>query len=492
MRASPKVLMVDDTPTNLKVLEALLTPYKYTLLKATSGREAMDLVNREQPDLVLLDILMPEMDGYELLQQIKRAPATRDIPVIMISSLDTLGSVVRCIEQGAEDFLPKPFEPALLRARIGACLEKKRLRDAEVEYLREVERVIEAATAVEAGTYEPGSLATVANRADELGRLARVFDSMVAQLRAREARLRGQLEVLKREIGEARRGAHAPAAARPAPAAVLAPGDSLAGRYRILEVVGAGGMGVVYKAHDRELGEDVAVKVLRREFVSDPTLVERFKREIRLARHISHPNVVRMHDLGESGGVYYLTMEYVEGITVRELIDKRGRLDISATLAIGTQLAESLGVAHRQGIIHRDVKPENLLLDAEGLLKVMDFGVARLAQHVSSATQAGLLIGTPAYMAPEQLLEEPVDCRADLYAAGVVMYECLTGRLPYEATSVVGLVAAVIRGAVKPPTDLNPAVPAALSAVVMQLMQTEADKRPRSAAEVGALLAQLA
>jgi CheY-like chemotaxis protein len=170
-----------------------------------NGLRALERLQSEKFDLVLLDVLMPEMDGYQLLEHTKRDPALRDIPVIMISSLDEIESVVRCIEQGAEDYLPKPFDPVLLRARIGACLEKKRLRDQEVEYLRTVAQVTAAAAAVEAGEFDVTGLSEVAQRSDALGQLARVFQRMTREVHAREQRLQQQLQQLRIAVDEGRR-----------------------------------------------------------------------------------------------------------------------------------------------------------------------------------------------------------------------------------------------------------------------------------------------
>jgi serine/threonine protein kinase len=269
-------------------------------------------------------------------------------------------------------------------------------------------------------------------------------------------------------------------------------GDFLAGRYQITGLIGRGGMGAVFRAVDRELGEDVAVKTLRPEFTADAALLERFRSEIRLARKITHRNVVRTHDIGESGGVYYLTMELVQGITVRELVDTRGRLSVDATLAIASQLAEALAVAHAEGIIHRDIKSQNLLLDETGLLKVMDFGVARLAERSQANTEPGLLVGTPAYMAPEQLMGEAVDARSDLYSAGMVLYECLAGRLPYDAATPMLLLAKRLSNAPEPLERVNPAVPAPVAALVMRLLAWAPDQRLASASELSREVARLA
>ncbi len=484
-----RILVVDDIEDNRTVLQRRLERHGHVVECAAGGEAALAMVAACPYDLVLLDVMMPGMDGYAVLERLKASEWTRDIPVIMISALDDMASVVRCIERGAEDYLPKPFDPVLLRARIGACLEKKRLRDREVAYLREVERVIGAARAVESGDYRAGSLADLASRADELGRLARVFDGMAAGVKERESRLKHQLDDLRHEIRAARESG-----AREARAEELAlrTGDFFAGRYEILETIGAGGMGVVYKARDKELNEDVAIKMLRADILKgDDTAKQRLKAETRLARRIAHPNVVRTYDFGEFQGACYVTMEYVEGMTVRHLIETRGRLTVSAALAVASQLTAALEVAHRQGVVHRDIKPQNLLLDADGALKVMDFGVARLVEHTTVLTQVGMVVGTPAYMSPEQLLAEEVDGRSDLYSAGVVLYECLTGKLPFEARTPVSLIAKLLHDQPAPPADLNPDVPPALSSLTLRLLAKSADERPANAAELGRLLAQL-
>jgi eukaryotic-like serine/threonine-protein kinase len=236
----------------------------------------------------------------------------------------------------------------------------------------------------------------------------------------------------------------------------LRPGSVFAGRYEVKEVLGSGGMGVVYRAFDRELGEPVAIKTLRPDTVAgDPIALERFKQEIRLARKISHRNVVRTYDLGEINGLYYLTMEFVEGRSLKALIQSRGRLPVPVTLTIGKQLSRALEVAHEQGVIHRDIKPQNIVVEPNGFLKVMDFGIARLANPPKGKglTEAGMAIGTPDYMSPEQLSGLELDPRSDLYSTGVVLFECLTGRLPFEADTPWTLIAKHIEEAAPDPRD---------------------------------------
>ncbi|MBI3504231.1 MAG: protein kinase [Proteobacteria bacterium] len=489
--AAARVLVVDDDAGNRAVLERRLAREGHTVVQAEHGAAALALVAKTPFDLVLLDVLMPGIDGLDVLERLKGNPATHDIPVIMISALDDLSSVVRCIEFGAEDYLPKPFDPVLLRARIGAALEKKRLRDREADYLRAVAGVTDAAGAVERGEYQPDSLTTIARRDDEVGRLARVFDAMVAGVRAREARLQKQLQELQTDISIAT--VVSPQDDAGAGDDVWKPGSVIANRYEVAGVLGRGGMGLVYRANDRELGEEVAVKMLHiGTLAGDEGALERFKNEIRLARRISHRNVVRTHDLGESDGAYFVTMELVRGITVRELLATRGRLGVHSTLAVARQLVEALAVAHEAGIIHRDVKPENALLDGDGVLKVMDFGIARLAQASSNATMAGMVLGTPAYMSPEQLLGEEIDARADLYAVGVMMYECLAGVPPFSAPTAIALIGKVLTTSATPVQAVNAEVPQALSALTMRLLAKSRDERPRSARDLLEQLAELA
>jgi len=199
-----RLLIVDDNEINRDVLARRLGRQGYTTAAAENGRKALEMVQTQKFDLLLLDIMMPELNGYEVLRHLKTDPHLRDIPVIMISALNDMDSIVRCIKLGAEDHLPKPFDPVLLRARIGASLEKKRLRDQEIEYLHNVDHVIAAAAAVEAGEFDPETLARVATRRDELGRLARVFQQMAREVHAREQRLKQEVQQLRIEIDEAR------------------------------------------------------------------------------------------------------------------------------------------------------------------------------------------------------------------------------------------------------------------------------------------------
>ena len=203
--ASGRILVVDDNETNRDMLSRRLQHEGYEVCISDSGHEALALLSTQAVDLILLDVMMPEMDGYDVLKELKANNLWLDIPVIMISALDEIESVVRCIERGAEDYLPKPFDPVLLRARIGACLEKKQLRDQEVLYLKDVARVTDAAAAVEDGTFAAERLSGVTLRSDELGRLARVFQRMAVEVQAREQRLKQQIQELRIAIDEVKK-----------------------------------------------------------------------------------------------------------------------------------------------------------------------------------------------------------------------------------------------------------------------------------------------
>src|SRR2546423_5298156 len=274
---------------------------------------------------------------------------------------------------------------------------------------------------------------------------------------------------------------------------MLRPGTVFANRYEVKEVLGAGGMGVVYRALDRELQEPVAIKTLRPEAMLDASALERFKQEIRLARKIAHRNVVRTYDLGELNGMYYLTMEYVEGTPLKRLIESRGKLPLPVTLTVGKQLCRALEVAHQEGIIHRDIKPQNMIVEPSGVLKVMDFGIARLANRSKDEglTKDGMSIGTPDYMSPEHLSGKELAARSDLYSAGVVLFECLTRRLPFDAETTFALIAKHLEEEPPDPRAVNPAVPEALAQLILKAMAKEPPDRYQTAVQMHDALAAI-
>ncbi len=350
---------------------------------------------------------------------------------------------------------------------------------------RPVQRLALATRRVQDGDYSVDVLVT---SGDEIGVLSQAFKSLVEDLKEKAA--------LVEYMTSASAGmATQPLGALPAPSGeLLRPGALFANRYDVKEVLGMGGMGVVYRAFDRELQEPVAIKTLRPEAMAGETVaLERFKQEIRLARKIAHRNVVRTYDLGEVGGMYYLTMEYVEGTSLKQLIASRGRLPIPVTLTVGKQLCRALEVAHEQGVIHRDIKPQNIVVEPSGFLKVMDFGIARLATPASGKglTQEGTSIGTPDYMSPEQLSGMELDARSDLYAGGVVLFECVTGRVPFEAETTWALVAKHLEEEPPDPRTVNSEVPEGLARIILRAMAKRPADRYQNAAEMHDALAAI-
>jgi beta-lactam-binding protein with PASTA domain/tRNA A-37 threonylcarbamoyl transferase component Bud32 len=243
-------------------------------------------------------------------------------------------------------------------------------------------------------------------------------------------------------------------------------------------------MAEVYLAHDRELGRDVAFKRLRQQYAQDEEVVERFEREARSAASLNHPNIAAVYDRGKTeDGSYYIVMELVSGGNLKERILEDGPLPTSKTAELGLQVAHALQAAHEQGVIHRDIKPQNVLLTESGQAKVTDFGIASAAA-ASTVTKSGFVLGTAHYLSPEQALGHPASLRSDLYSLGVVLYEMLTGELPHDAETQLGIVMKHVSGQLRPPEELNPQVPEELNGVVVRLLARDPDDRYQDAAEL--------
>ncbi|HKH45427.1 MAG TPA: tetratricopeptide repeat protein [Thermoanaerobaculia bacterium] len=271
----------------------------------------------------------------------------------------------------------------------------------------------------------------------------------------------------------------------------LAPGTLLAGRYRILELVGAGGMGMVYRAEDEQLDLPVALKILRPDLAQEGQRLERFKQELVLARQVSHPNVVRTHDLGRDGEIVFLTMDFVPGRSLDQLLADEGRLAPERAAGIARQIASGLAVAHDAGVVHRDLKPGNILVDDAGRAAISDFGIARSLAG-SGPTLPGSVVGTLDYLSPEQARGEEVDGRADLYALGILLYEMLTGKLPFAGGSAAEMLAQRLTGSTRDLGATGVQVPRPLAAIVRRLLQRDRARRYQSARDVLADLDRIA
>jgi eukaryotic-like serine/threonine-protein kinase len=246
-------------------------------------------------------------------------------------------------------------------------------------------------------------------------------------------------------------------------------------RYRVVNRIGSGGMADVYCAEDTQLGRQVALKLLYRRFAEDDEFVERFRREASAAAGLQHPNVVQVYDRGAWDGTYYIAMEFLDGRSLKQLVRDSGPLEPAHAIAITVQVLKAARFAHKRGVIHRDIKPHNVIVDGEGRAKVTDFGIARAG--ASEMTETGSIIGTAQYLSPEQAQGHPVDARSDLYSIGVLLYELLTARVPFEADSAVTIALKHVQQEPPLPSRLNPAVTPALEDVVMRALAKDPARR---------------
>lgn len=260
-------------------------------------------------------------------------------------------------------------------------------------------------------------------------------------------------------------------------------GKVLGNRYILLEKIGEGGMALVYKARCQLLNRYVAVKILRPEFTMDEEFIKKFRRESLAAASLSHPNIVGIYDVGEEDGIYYIVMEYVQGQTLKEYINKNGKLKYDETLRIVGQIAMALENAHKNGIVHRDIKPHNILITDDHIVKVTDFGIARASSSITM-TNTGTVMGSVHYFSPEQARGGFIDHRTDIYSLGVVMYEMITGKLPYDAESPVTVAIKHIQESLIEPTGHDPSIPKAVNDIVLRAMEKDTSKRYQSAREM--------
>ncbi len=274
------------------------------------------------------------------------------------------------------------------------------------------------------------------------------------------------------------------------PVKELPRGTLFAGRFEVIEELGKGGMGKVYRVFDKRIEEEAALKLVKPEIAADREVIDRFRSELKMSRKISHRNVSRMYDLGDDEGTYYITMEYVPGEDLKSFIHRARQLSAGTAIAISRQVAEGLAEAHRLGIVHRDLKPSNIMIDKEGNAKIMDFGIARSVAS-QGITGAGMMIGTPEYMSPEQVEGKDVDQRSDIYSLGVVLYEMVTGRRPFEGDTPLSVAHKQKCEAPENPEKLNAQIPKDLSRVILHCLEKDKEKRYQSAEELSSELTDL-
>lgn len=262
---------------------------------------------------------------------------------------------------------------------------------------------------------------------------------------------------------------------------MLIPGSYLINRYEIIMKIGSGGMADVYKAKDHVLNRLVAIKVLKQEYSTDATFVKKFRVEAQSAAGLSHPNIVNVYDVGEDDGVYFIVMELVQGITLKNYIDMKGKLDIREALNISVQIASGLSAAHENRIIHRDIKPQNIIMSRDGKVKVTDFGIAKVADSTTVTTTAA---GTVHYISPEQARGGYSDERSDIYSLGITMYEMVTGRVPFEGENNVAVALMHIQSEITPPRQLEPSIPVSFEKIILKCTQKKPERRYASAREL--------
>jgi tetratricopeptide (TPR) repeat protein/predicted Ser/Thr protein kinase len=263
----------------------------------------------------------------------------------------------------------------------------------------------------------------------------------------------------------------------------LPEGWEIGSRYRVLRLLGEGGMGTVYLVHDSELNRDIALKLIRAPIAADPQLLERFKREVQLSSEITHPNVLRVYDLGESKGIRFLTMQFVRGEDLAELIRREGQLPLDKAGRFFRQICDGLAAAHEKGVLHRDLKPQNIMVDSENRVYVMDFGLAKAVDR-SGMTQTGAVMGSPAYMSPEQVKGEKLDLRSDIYSLGIILYEMITGRKPYQEGSAYEIMIRRLKTPPTPAVKIRPDAPSYLLRILDRCLEIDKDLRYGSIQEI--------
>jgi CheY-like chemotaxis protein len=428
---SGDIFIVDDSADNLGVLSGMLRAAGYSVRMANGGRRALEAIAARPPELVLLDINMPDMDGYAVCEALRSAPGSSDLPVIFLSALDDARNKVNGFRAGGVDYVTKPFQAEEVLARVEHHLGLARLR----KELEERNRALE----------------------DKNRELTQAWGNADRLFAALSERL---------------------------------PGTRVGDRYRLESRIGLGGSAAVFRAFDEEDNRGVAVKILRPQAGPEADQWrDRFLREWGTAAVVSHPNAVALLDAGvTSVGLPYLVMELLEGQTLADEISRGGAMSLHRIAQVLAPVCRMLAEAHQAGLIHRDIKPANIFLHRphgpEGgeLVKVVDFGIAKLlaGTELDDLTTIGRVIGTPLYMSAERLLGQACDGRADVFAVAVTCYEALTGHYPYisQEGTVQAAIFAALSGPLTPPSAWCPDLPPAFEAVLVRALSREPTERP--------------
>lgn len=453
------LLVVDDTPQNLSLMSDLLDS-SYHVKLAPNGARALKIAASTPPDLILLDVMMPEMDGYAVCNALKADPATHDIPVIFLTAMDTQQDEERGLSMGAVDYIAKPISPAILLARVRNQLA---LKDAANQLKNRNQELEEEK----------------ARTRELLKKLKEATDKLLEQNRRGKQerdRLRERLQA---------HGIDMDTPADPTPTSTSMP--QKLGRYLISQEIGQGAMGRVYLGTDPMIGRVVAIKTMAfAEEISAEILTsakEHFFREAESAGKLVHPNIIAIYDVGEEGALCYIAMEYLKGNDLKAHTSTDRLLPIEEVLSIIERVASALSTAHAHGVIHRDIKPANIIYNPESdTVKVTDFGIASIFQSEPSANN--LPMGTPSFMAPELLTGQPATPCSDIFSLGVTLFQLVTGTLPFRANTLEELIQKICR---EPHTDMRsfaPEIPDCVISTIDKALAKDPANRFQSAEEM--------
>lgn len=417
------ICIVDPDQQLAQLLKLRFLNEGFNVIYASDGKDALQKILKEIPDLIISEVILPKLDGFTFVSTLQKEQATASIPVVFLSTKSDAYYINQGLNLGAIDYITKPVNFDVLTAKI------KRL-------LRVVNDL---------------SIASVAPMKPSLVKRA-AAESMADSFMSVEVR-------------------------------GFEPGALFAKRYEIIEELGKGGMGTVYKAKDRALDEIVALKLLKEELMYNEQMVDRFKYEIKLARKISHPNVIRIYDFGEIDEQYFISMEFCEGKELRDIMLENKTLPIELTLRFFKQMLAAMAVAHSEGIVHRDLKPGNMLITRRGGLKILDFGLAKV-QDIKGVTVTGQFLGTPLYISPEQAQGFKVDTRSDIYSLGVILYEMLTGVPPFKDENISTLLIKHLKEIPVPLRKLNSSIPEKLEKMALKALEKKRELRYQSTQEM--------
>jgi|GEM_PF-6881075 len=428
--APGRVLLVDDQDDLRRLFERALKKHGHEVVAVANGRAAIEAAGQSRFDVVISDVRMPDLGGVELLERLHAEDPT--LPVLLVTGSPELDTAMKAVKFGAFEYLVKPVSFDSLRASAARAIEQRRKHDQA--------------------------------------------DQALAHYRSGERVRASQGAGVDRTSWT---------------------GELLGGRFRVGRLLGAGGMGAVYEAVREDLGQmRVAVKVLHATLASDETLLARFRREAETVGALNHPNIVRILDFhAHQGEPAFLVMELLDGVSLRQELTRHGQFPQARTVFIASQTLAALAAVHRAQVIHLDIKPENIVLTSisglSDIVKVLDFGVAKVLNAVpgDTLTQAGTVLGTPTYMAPEHARGAVIDIRSDLYSVGAIMYEALAGRAPFTGDNYNALLFAIQRGTPTPLDELRSDVDPELIGVVMRAMATDANLRFQTAEDMAQALA---